>query len=63
MDDAFIAISLFYDPEGLEPGSFQLVLDEEDITELADISAYSISYNPDFIIEGPHDIQQLLDPG
>ena len=57
MDDAFIAISLFYDPEDLEPGSFQLVLDEEDITELADISAYYISYNPDFIIEGPHDIQ------
>ena len=39
MDDAFIAISLFYDPEDLEPGSFQLVLDEEDITELADASA------------------------
>ena len=30
MDDAFIAISLFYDPEDLEPGSFQLVLDEEE---------------------------------
>jgi len=57
MDDAFIAISLFYDPEDLEPGSFQLVLDEEDITELADTSAYYISYNPDFILEGPHDIQ------
>ena len=57
MDDAIIALSLFYDPDDLESGSFQLVLDDEDITELADISNYYIFYNPDFILEGPHDIQ------
>lgn len=57
MDDAFIALSLFYDPNELEPGSFQLILDDEDITELADTSAFYISYNPEFILEGPHDIQ------
>ncbi|MEL0010851.1 MAG: hypothetical protein VW868_04755, partial [Bacteroidota bacterium] len=57
MDDAIIAISLFYDPEEVPSGRFQLLLDEEDVTDIADTSAYYISYNPEFIMEGPHDIQ------
>ena len=57
MDDAIIAISLFYDPEEVPMGNFQLLLDEEDVTDIANTSAYYISYNPEFIMEGPHDIQ------
>jgi hypothetical protein len=52
--DVLIAIALFYDIEKIPDGTFKLYLDEEDITGLADTSAYYFSYIPKNLNPGPH---------
>ncbi len=55
--DVVIAMSLYYDINQLEPGEFRLFLDNRDVTELADTSAYFISYAPKALRNGEHTIR------
>ncbi len=56
-NDAYIAIALYYDKNEIEDGEFQLVLDERDVTSLADTSSYFISYVPKKLKHGTHTIR------
>ncbi|MEX0608405.1 MAG: hypothetical protein WD016_03775 [Balneolaceae bacterium] len=53
-DDALIALALFYDSADLDEGEFRLLLDNTDVTELADTSTYYISYIPSGLRSGAH---------
>ncbi len=58
-DDAVIALALFYDESKLPPGAFRLFVDNEDVTEKADIDSYYVSYIPESLPAGPHTISLL----
>ncbi|MEO1021437.1 MAG: hypothetical protein AAFW89_02755 [Bacteroidota bacterium] len=53
-DNMVISITMFYDEQEVPEGEFRLFLDEEDVTELADTSAYYISYIPKSLRQGLH---------
>ncbi len=53
-DDVLIAIALFYDIATIPPGSFKMYIDKEDVTGLADTSAYYFSYIPKNLSAGQH---------
>ncbi|MTI88612.1 MAG: hypothetical protein FH748_11645 [Balneolaceae bacterium] len=55
-NDVVIALALFYDANDIEEGEFRLYVDNEDVTEDADTSAYYISYLPDEISGGAHTV-------
>lgn len=55
-DDVVIAIALFYEKAGLQPGEFKLLIDGIDVTSEADTSAYYISYVPTDLGPGAHTI-------
>jgi len=55
--DVVIAVALFYDIDILEKGEFKLFIDDNDITELADISDYFISYVPKNLKNGQHTVK------
>lgn len=56
-NDAVIAIALFYDINVLEKGTFELFIDDINVTALADTSDYFISYVPKNLSNGPHSIR------
>ena len=56
VNDMYIAISLYYDKNTVEPGEFQLLIDGRDVTAQADTSAYFISYVPKNLGQGEHTI-------
>ncbi len=56
-DDIVIAIALFYDIAVLEPGTFELYLDNRNVTQLADTSAYFISYAPKGLTNGTYTVR------
>lgn len=55
-DDFVVAIALFYDQAGIEPGKFHLFIDGQDVTADADTSSHFISYSPEKIRTGNHSI-------
>ncbi len=56
-DKVLISIALFYDVEKLEPGEFRLFVDDIDITEQVDTSAYYWSYLSREYRDGQHTIR------
>lgn len=58
-NDVYIAIALFYDINEIEAGEFKLVLDGNDVTSIADTSAYFISFIPKKLKHGSHTISLL----
>lgn len=56
VDDVVIAIALFYEKSSLQPGEFQLFIDDKNVTSEADTSAYYISYIPKDLGPGSHTI-------
>lgn len=58
-NDAVIALALFYDESALPSGAFKLFVDNEDVTEKADIDDYYVSYIPENLSAGPHNISLL----
>lgn len=56
-NDVFVAIALYYDIEEIEDGEFLLFIDDEDVTGLADTSAYFISYVPKGLNQGSHTVR------
>lgn len=57
-NDVTIALTLFYDPSKVDTAhtSFQMVLDNNDITEKANASAYFYNYSPDQLAPGDHTV-------
>lgn len=55
-NDALIAIALFYDAETIVPGEFKLILNDQDVSEEADIGNYYISYIPVGLSSGSYTI-------
>ncbi|RNC83430.1 MAG: hypothetical protein ED557_11820 [Balneola sp.] len=53
-NDLYIAVALFYDEAEIEEGEFQLLVNGEDVTGLADTSDYFISYLPKNLGQGNH---------
>ena len=54
--DAYIAIALYYDVNQLKPGEFRLYINERDVTEDADTSAYFIAYKPSNLVRGEYTV-------
>ena len=63
--DALIAITLFYDETELDTSSvsFRLFFDGEDITNEADASSYFLTYVPEQLIPGEHQVSLKLTSG
>ncbi len=55
-NDLYIAIALFYEEDEIEEGEFQLLVDGQDVTGLADTSDYFISYVPKGLRQGIHTV-------
>lgn len=55
--DVFIAIALYYDKQEIPEGSFRLLVNNLDVTELADTSDYFISYAPKGLARGEHSVR------
>lgn len=55
-EDVFIALALFYDPSLIEAGEFRLLIDNIDVTEDADTSAFYISHVPTGLRSGAHTV-------
>lgn len=63
IDDVLIAVAFFYDKTELPPGSIHLVVNDIDVTQFSDTSAYYYSYVPDAIKPGPHKARLLYKTG
>lgn len=59
IDDVLIAIAFFYDKTALPEGNIHLIVDEIDVTQFSDTSAYYFSYVPEAIKPGPHKVRLL----
>ncbi len=55
-NDLYIAIALFYNEDEIEEGEFQLLVDGQDVTGLADTSDYFISYVPKGLRQGNYTV-------
>lgn len=55
-NDVLIAIALFYDAQAIAPGEFKLFLNDQDVSEEADIGDYYISYIPLGLSAGAYSI-------
>lgn len=62
VNDVVIAITLFYNPAEIDTAnsSFQLLLDEQDITDQARAHDYFFTYAPDDIEAGDHTVSLLF---
>ncbi len=58
LNDVMIAITLFYNEKeiDIENGSFQLLLDDVDVTEQAEVNDYFFTYTPGDIETGQHNV-------
>lgn len=56
-NDAYVAIALFYNKEEIKPGDFQLLINDRDVTSLADTSDYFISYVPKNLKHGSYTVR------
>ena len=61
--EVLVALTLFYEDESIDPSQFALFFDGEDVTESSDISAYFISYVPEDLTYGNHDVRLELKEG
>ncbi|MEX1011038.1 MAG: hypothetical protein WDZ29_03160 [Balneolaceae bacterium] len=61
--DVLIAVALFYDDEDVEDGNFRILINEEDVTEEAEISPFVIKYIPEESSEGEKSVMILFEQG
>jgi len=57
-NDVVLALTLFYDPTKVDTAhtSFQMILDNHDVTEKANASDYFYTYSPDKLAPGKHTV-------
>lgn len=62
-DDALIAIALFYEADVAQPSNFRLLLNDIDVTSMAQISPFMVTYAPVGLPLGPHRVELRFDTG